>query len=260
MVRRKMDASRVSVMKRQKLCFKQNFRSQEDQERYEKEFVNRKVKAGRVIDWDFLTEIGFPYLDIFEEFGWKIYLTSKGEVFENLVKVFYSNARKIAKPGCDFEFYTGRFSTYLIGKDYEISEGIIAKALAFGDMEGEKEPSLKNSKVSLAKKVLGKICSKNELDSTGIFGMHDRLLHLIVTYIFEPSGTAYSRIQRRDLWWMYMIKNRKKPNVPTMILRDMMRIVEKPNNAILLYGMVLSLVFAQLKVNTKCDVVAFHKS
>ncbi|XVF61077.1 hypothetical protein PTKIN_Ptkin08bG0100300 [Pterospermum kingtungense] len=245
------EACRLADLKRQKAAFAANFVGIHGRRRFEEEFANRPVKAGRLVDLDFLHKIEFPYLKAMEEFGWITYLTSGIEVFDGLVKIFYTNAMKISDE-C--------FSTYIMGKYYEIKRGTIAESLGIAD-EGEEYNAYKDHKtLSFAKKVLGKRSLRVAPRYAKVLKMHDRLLHLIVTYILTPSGTSYSVIQRRDYWLMAMIKSGKKPNLPGLIFNDMLRIVEATEPCTLLYGMLLSLMFAKLNVDTSCDLGIMHQS
>ncbi|XVF50599.1 hypothetical protein PTKIN_Ptkin04bG0114500 [Pterospermum kingtungense] len=251
MGRRMSEACRLADLKWQKAAFAANFVGIHGRRRFEEEFANRPVKAGRLVDLDFLHKIEFPYLKAVEEFGWITYLTSGIEVFDGLVKIFYTNAMKISDE-C--------FSTYIMGKYYEIKRGTIAEALGIAD-EGEEYNAYKDHKtLSFSKKVLGKRSLRVAPRYAKVLKMHDRLLHLIVTYILTPSGTSYSVIQRRDYWLMAMIKSGKKPNLPGLIFNDMLRIVEATEPCTLLYGMLLSLMFAKLNVDTSCDLGIMHQS
>ncbi|XVF74054.1 hypothetical protein PTKIN_Ptkin13bG0030700 [Pterospermum kingtungense] len=181
MGRRMSEACRLADLKRQKAAFAANFVGIHGRRRFEEEFANRPVKAGRLVDLDFLHKIEFPYLKAMEEFGWITYLTYGIEVFDGLVKIFYTNAMKISDE-C--------FSTYIMGKYYEIKRGTIAKALGIAD-EGEEYNAYKDHKtLSFAKKVLGKRSLRVAPRYAKVLKMHDRLLHLIVTYILTPSGTS----------------------------------------------------------------------
>ncbi|XVF80465.1 hypothetical protein PTKIN_Ptkin15bG0076100 [Pterospermum kingtungense] len=178
------EACRLADLKRQKAAFAANFVGIHGRRRFEEEFANCPVKA---------------------------------EVFDGLVKIFYTNAMKISDE-C--------FSTYIMGKYYKIKRGTITEALGIAD-EGEEYNAYKDHKtLSFAKKVLGKRSLRVAPRYAKVLKMHDRLLHLIVTYILTPSGTSYSVIQRRDYWLMAMIKSGKKPNLPGLIFNDMLRIVE----------------------------------
>ncbi|XVF86247.1 hypothetical protein PTKIN_Ptkin18bG0025200 [Pterospermum kingtungense] len=215
MGRRMSEACQLADLKRQKVAFAANFVGIHSRSRFEEEFANRPLKAGRLVDLDFLHEIEFPYLKTIEDFGWITYLTSKIEVFDGLVKIFYTNAMKVSDE-CFFYLYHGEV--------------------------------LEKRNLRVAPRY------------AKVLKMHDRLLHLIVTYILTPSGTSYSVIQKQDYWLMSMIKSGKKPNLPGLIFNDMLRIVEATETCTLLYGMLLSLMFAKLKVDTSCDLPIMHQS
>lgn len=55
------------------------------------------------------------------------------EEFENLVKIFYSNARKIPLPGKSGKFYKNSLCTHILGEEYVIDKNVIAKALDIAD-------------------------------------------------------------------------------------------------------------------------------
>ncbi|XVF80342.1 hypothetical protein PTKIN_Ptkin15bG0062300 [Pterospermum kingtungense] len=121
-----------------------------------------------------------------EDFGWITYLTSKIEVFDGLVKVFYTNAMKVSDE-C--------FSTYIMGRYYEIKRGTLVVASGIPD-DGEEYNAYKSHKtLSFAKKVLEKRNLKVVPRYAKVLKMHDRLLHLIVTDILTPLSTSYSIIQ-----------------------------------------------------------------
>ncbi|XVF53940.1 hypothetical protein PTKIN_Ptkin05aG0140700 [Pterospermum kingtungense] len=57
-----------------------------------------------------------------------------------------------------------------------------------------------------------------------------------------------------------MIKIEKKPNLLTMIFKDMLRIVEGKKVCTLLYGMLLNLIFIELQVDISCDLHIMHQT
>ncbi|XVF72012.1 hypothetical protein PTKIN_Ptkin12aG0087300 [Pterospermum kingtungense] len=147
-----------------------------------------------------------------------------------------------------------------MGRYYEINRGTNAEALGITD-DGEEYDAYKTHKtLPFAKRVLRKNNLRVVPRYAKVLKMHDRLLHLIVTYILTPLGTSYSVIQRRDYGLMFMIKSGRKPNLPTLIFNDILRIVEATEPCTLLYGMLLSLIFAVLKVDTSCDLPIMHQS
>ncbi|XVF69545.1 hypothetical protein PTKIN_Ptkin11bG0090600 [Pterospermum kingtungense] len=190
MDRRMSEACRLADLKRQKVAFAANFVGIHGRRRFEEEFANRSVKVGRLVDLDFLHKIEFPYLKTIKEFRWITYLTSRIEVFDGLVKIFYTNAMKVSDE-C--------FSTYIMGRYYEIKRGTIAVALGIADEREEYNAYKDHKTLSFAKKVLEKRNLRVASRYAKVLKMHDRLLHLIITYILTPSGTSYSVIQRHFL-------------------------------------------------------------
>ncbi|XVF60919.1 hypothetical protein PTKIN_Ptkin08bG0086700 [Pterospermum kingtungense] len=126
----------------------------------------------------FLRKIEFLYLKTIQEFGWITYLTSKIEVFDGLVKVFYTNAMKVSDE-C--------FSTYIMGRYYKIKRGTIAAALGIPDDDEEYNAYKSHKTLYFAKKVLEKRNLRVVPRYAKVLKMHDRLLHLIITYILHRA-------------------------------------------------------------------------
>ena len=86
-------------------------------------------------------------------------------------------------------------------------------------------------------------------------GMHDRLLHLIVTHVLAPFGIQYFTIRKQDYWWMHMIKSKISPNLPTFIFSYMIKVV-KNIDFNLVYGMAFSAVFFHLGIDTSVTLLS----
>ena len=97
------------------------FRTVMAQTRFDDIFAHRNVKAERVIRFELLEYINFPYLSTFEEFGWTNYLKMNALVYENLVKAFYYNSELVPRQNTPNRSYTDRFKIFLMGSEYVIS-------------------------------------------------------------------------------------------------------------------------------------------
>ena len=86
-----------NLPKCQKPSFSANFRTTIAQTRFDNTFAYRDVKAGRVIHFELLESINFPYLSTFEEFGWNNYMKMNAPVYENLVRTFYCNSELVPR-------------------------------------------------------------------------------------------------------------------------------------------------------------------
>ena len=91
------------------------------QTRFDDTFAHQDVKASKVIRFELLESINFPYLSTFEEFGWTNYLKMNALVYENLVRAFYSNSELVPRQNTPNHSYFDRFKTFLIGSEYVIS-------------------------------------------------------------------------------------------------------------------------------------------
>ena len=113
--------SPLNLPKCQKPSFSANFRTTIAQTCFDNTFTHWDVKVGRVIRFELLEFINFPYLSTFEEFGWKNYLKMNAFVYENLVRAFYCNSELVPKQNTPNHSYFDRFKTFLIGSEYVIS-------------------------------------------------------------------------------------------------------------------------------------------
>ena len=62
-------------------------------------------------------------------------------------------------------------------------------------------------------------------NQAGYFSFEDRILHIFISHVLRPFGTKYFTIRDTDYWWLYMLKNKKKPNFAWFILNDLLRVV-----------------------------------
>ncbi|EOX93497.1 Uncharacterized protein TCM_002379 [Theobroma cacao] len=93
---------------------------------YKNLLTSRTVYHGRVIDLKILREFGFLYIENFRNLGWHEYLSLNIPVFENLVKVFYSNANVNYRHENDaLHTYDNAFTTYIMGRLIKITPELI---------------------------------------------------------------------------------------------------------------------------------------
>ncbi|XVE53933.1 hypothetical protein DITRI_Ditri03aG0042200 [Diplodiscus trichospermus] len=221
------------------------------------EFAHHEMKAGRVINLDFLNTIGFPYIDTFSNLGWLNYLGLNVAVFENLVRVFYSNATRIARIGGENCFHMNMFKIYLMGQEIEVTRKLIANSLDLSDDGIIDDESLHVDDIILAQKVFNDENLPFAYSQVSRLGMYDCLLHLIVTHILAPFGTQYSTIRKQDYWWTYMIKSEKKTNLAIFIFKDIMKVVSQTEST-LVYGMVFTCIFTHLGIDLSYDVATIQ--
>ena len=123
--------------------------------------------------------------------------------------------------------------------EYIISRQVIADAL---NLDDNGETNTKVDILNLAKSVFNDDSLPFAHTQVAKLGMHDRLLHLIITHVLAFFGTQYYTIRKQDYWWMHMIKSKISPNLPAFIFSDMIKGVQHCDST-LVYGMVLSAVF-----------------
>ena len=107
-------------------------------------------------------------------------------MYENLVRAFYSNFELVPRQGAPSRPYTDRFNIYLIGNEYIISRQVIDAALNLDDAS---ETNTKADILDLAKNVFNDDSLPFAHTQAAKPGMHDRLLHLIITHVLALFGT-----------------------------------------------------------------------
>ena len=146
----KQVASPPNLPKRQKPSFRTNFRTAIAQTRFDDTFAHQDVKVRRVIRFELLESINFPYLSTFEEFRWTNYLKMNAPVYENLVRAFYYNSELVSRHNTPNRSYSDRFKTFLMGNEYVILRQVIADAL---NLDDSGETNTKADILDLAKSV-----------------------------------------------------------------------------------------------------------
>ena len=101
-----------------------------------------------------------------------------------------------------------------MGSEYMISRQTIADAL---NLDDSSETNTKADILDLVKSVFDDDTLPFAHTQVAKLGMHDRLLHLIVTHVLAPFDTQYAIIRKQDYWWMHMIKKKHCPNLPAFI-------------------------------------------
>ena len=116
-------------------------------------------------------------------------------VYENLVMAFYCNSKLVPRHNVPSRSYSDRFKNFLMGSEYVISLQIIVDALNLDDY-GEK--NTKADILDLAKSVFDDESLPFAHTQAAKLGMHDRLLHLIVTHGLASFGSQYAIIRKQD--------------------------------------------------------------
>ena len=177
----------------QKPSFNLNFSSLTARTQFEEKFAHHEIKARRIIDFDFLQTLDFLYTRIFENFGWMNYFHMNLPIYENLVRAFYSNAELLPRPEQSNRFYSNKFRTYLMGKEFVVNKELIATTLNLVN-DGEIDP--RGDILDLAKLVFNDVSLPFAPIQASEIGMFNRLLHLIVTHVLALFGTKYSSIRK----------------------------------------------------------------
>ena len=82
-----------------------------------------------------------------------------------------------------------------MGSEYVISWQVIADAL---NLDDSGETNTKADILDLAKSIFDDESLLFAHTQAAKLGMHDRLLHLIVTHVLAPFGTQYAIIRKQD--------------------------------------------------------------
>ncbi|KAE8667313.1 Kinesin-3 [Hibiscus syriacus] len=120
---------------------------------------------------------------------------------------------------------------------------------------GSNALGLDNEGLSNEKQVLGSRYKRN--DSASVLDLHERFLHLMITWWFRPSGGRYSTLRALDLWWLHCFENNIKINLSEIIFAEIVETVNLvPNKKLcssLVYGCILSNLFSKAELRVGLD-------
>ena len=190
------------------------------EERFLSLFAHRKVSPGRIIDFNFLESIQFPYLQTFRNFGWMDFLSLRGPYFENLIRIFYSNIDTIDE--ATGKKLMTKFSTSIKLFSFSIDEEVLGDLLEI-PVGGVMYTSTHFNALE-ACKVVFKNPHLTEVDQKPVhLGMHERILHLIVSYNLNARSGRYSEMTLEDIWWMRCIIEGNRPNLLAWMISSMIK-------------------------------------
>lgn len=230
---------------------KKNFYSAIEKQKFDSDFQRRKVNPGRNFDFKFLAQIGFPYLQDFESWGWMPMLSLKRKIYTYLVKVFYFNGvnksydheeNNTDYNNNDVEQKLARFETYVLGTHMEMTRYVLQRAIGESirgcdypddyDVVGACRVIFRNPNLTQA-------CF-----DTKDLSLHNRILHLIVTQSLNPRAGNFTRMSKEDVWWMHKIIIRDPPDLVGWMISHMQFAIKANKNETstlgLPYGQVIS--------------------
>ncbi|KAH1057020.1 hypothetical protein J1N35_035085 [Gossypium stocksii] len=84
--------------------------------------------------------------------------------------------------------------------------------------------------------------------------LHDRVLHLILTWNLRPIKT-HAKLRNTNYWWLDCFKSDRRPNLALILFNDITKAIGRRmnTNITLPYGTYLSYIFRQLDISTHRD-------
>ncbi|KAK8505717.1 hypothetical protein V6N12_024700 [Hibiscus sabdariffa] len=205
-----------------------------------KEFQSYQIRRERRPKLSFLTSSAFNFRYLGQLREWKLmpYLRIPAHYYHNLVLIFYSNAR------CVFDEAKEEIKaveSYLMGRTFRLTPQIIADCLGIEDVGISDEGTQRHYPLG----------SVRDLDA------HDRILHLLITWSFRPSGGKWSTIRNVDNFWMNCFRQNNRPNLARIMfieIVDLMRNRHLVSVKSFNYGTALSYIFEKLNIDCSADL------
>ena len=113
--------------------------------------------------------------------------------FRNLVIIFFSNATCVV----DDDENVIAIKSFLVGKEINFDVKSFCKLLGLVDTGLTNESTL----------------GHGPLGSVKVLDAQDRILHLMITWWFRPSGGKFSTIRQVDDFWLRCFRERRRPNL-----------------------------------------------
>ncbi|KAL4361454.1 hypothetical protein GQ457_04G026280 [Hibiscus cannabinus] len=204
-------------------------------------FKNFPIRKGRVVDYDFLTspEFNFRYMQQLIDWKFTTFLQIKPRVFHTLVRIFYSNARKVVRDGSVIAI-----KSYLMGKTFSIDAKTIADHLGLENIGLDDETAILPNLIP---------------PGTSVFTLdaHDRFLHLMITWFFRPSGGKFSTIRGVDAFWLQCFQNNARIDLAQIIFVELVYILNNRMTSHVksfTYATVLSHIFIKECIDCSLDL------
>ncbi|GMI64043.1 hypothetical protein HRI_000073600 [Hibiscus trionum] len=197
-----------------------------------------EVRRERAIDLDFLNSerFLFRYLDRLSEWNLIFFLSIPDIRYKQMVLLFYSNARFIHD---ETKTEIIGIESFILGKKFVVNVALLESIFELKDEGLEDERHFGT--------FTGRALT---LD------VHDRVLHLMVSWFIRPSGGKYSHIRQTDHFWLECFRRGECPNVPKIIFAEIVnniKLIDTNELKSFTYGTILSYIFNDLGIDFTYD-------
>lgn len=205
-----------------------------------RQYRNYPLKRERTVSIPFLDseKFQFKYNHLLMRWNLMAFLSLNGIFYRNLVLIFYANAKCIYSPAP--EKMVIAIESYLMGKRFRIDVDVIVNALGLED-EGISDENY-----------FGHVLS----GSVTALDVHDRFLHLMISWWIRPSNGKFSWIRQVDDFWIQCFRKAEEPNLPRIMFTDIVWHVQNRHTKHVKsfpYATALSAIFAHLEIDCSYD-------
>ncbi|GAV79895.1 hypothetical protein CFOL_v3_23358, partial [Cephalotus follicularis] len=194
--------------------------------RYPEEYFNRKILVGKVLDFDFCNNEGFPIIGRLSEQGLEPLFSIDFPYYPDLIKEFYVHI-----------LATSKIDVTTKVKNTQIKFDVPTLATILGiPCEGPRGWNQRNwlendnfDKVECVKLLFGENADFMQRMYTGNLSLHHRFLHRAVATHILPKAGGFDEVTHMEAYTMYHLITSKKINVPYLIINHMHAIHDREN-------------------------------
>ncbi|ESW13068.1 hypothetical protein PHAVU_008G165300 [Phaseolus vulgaris] len=201
-----LDYSRYFSTRRQMVVFEKNFHA-------------RAVLLQKVMYTPFFAGPGFEFQNLLNWQGLQPFLGINLPYYEDLVRVFYPNA-KITP--------VGHLAIEICGKIIHIKEidWMTIAHLQYDSLKltlGTIPEELNFDRALALSSMIREEVEGENLKNVGSLKMNDRLLHYTWMHILCPRGSNYAQLLNEDIFMLWLIKNNVRINWPHYIMQHIIK-------------------------------------
>lgn len=202
-------------------------------------FASKCVWESRKVDVAMLETISFFSLPILQSWGWMAFLNISLPTYLNLVRAFYSNAKLEHDESGDTIIV---ITSFLMGTSIRLTIEEFGDYLHLLPKGSSYEKGHYNPTLFIP------------FELTSELNLHDRVLHLIVTWNLRPIK-KHVKLRNIDYQWLDYFKFDRCPNLTLIIINDITKAIGRGINiyVTLPHGTYLSYLFRQLSISTYGD-------
>ncbi|GAV76905.1 hypothetical protein CFOL_v3_20378 [Cephalotus follicularis] len=218
--------------------------------RYTEAYFNRKILVGKVLDFDFCNNEGFPIVERLNTQGLELLFSINLPSYPELIKEFYVHI-----------LATSRVDLTTKVKNTEIAFDVPTLANILGiPREGPRGWNQRNwlvnenfDKVECVKLLFGENADFMKRMYTRNLSLHHRFLHRVVATHILPKAGGFDEVTHMEAYTMYHLITGKRINVPYLIINHMHAIHDR-ENARLAYSNIITKILLHFEIDITGEV------